>query len=385
MWIKVSAEEARQHPLFGVKGSLIVVGCLMILLVLLDPPIQIISKQVAGLRPTFVPGAYFIVLIVATWGLFRRKAYVRAYVYGLAVLTIVGLIFLFYLGGIPYLPYGAEDALVNLLIQDIPLCSYFTWSRRARVTLECRVRSDDPLLSKRDVAGIQTAAQSAGKAEPLAIPAADANTSELRPGRHVNAQDASPPPSDQPASELESQRKFELLLQYSSFIRDAYEAISDLPEELKQRFRAAVLEPGGHHEAKAVGARLLDEHRKRIRPFDSAEANDLLAKARELGSAAEKEFMDVMELLGSSASPTAIFDKINNKYGIKEVLKDEQGMLAFLKEKNFMVRVSKGRFFSPEYRITEPLTGNTTFHDGDTLQAFCRRVWEQRLSPNSRT
>ena len=41
--------------------------------------------------------------------------------------------------------------------------------------------------------------------------------------------------------------------------------------------------------------------------------------------------MDVMELLGPSASPIAIFDKINNKYGIKEGLKDEQGMLAFLK------------------------------------------------------
>jgi hypothetical protein len=94
-----------------------------------------------------------------------------------------------------------------------------------------------------------------------------------------------------------------------------------LPEELKQRFRVAVLEPGGHHEASAVAARLLDEDRKRMRPFDSAEANDLLAKARDLGPAAEKEFTDVMELLGSSASPTVIFDNINKSMVLMRLLK----------------------------------------------------------------
>jgi hypothetical protein len=294
------------------------------------------------------------------------------------------MIFLFYLGGMPYFQYGAEDALLTLFLKDIPLCCYFTWSRRARVTLECRVRSDDPFLSKRDVAGIQNAAQSAGKAEPLVVPVADPNTSELHPERHVNAQDASPSP-DQRADDIEAQRKFELLLQYSPSVRDAYAAIGHLPEEFKQRFRAAVLEPGGHHEAKAVAARLLDEHRKRMRPFDSAEANDLLAKVRELGSAAEKEFMDVMEILGSSASPTAIFDNIKNKYGVNEILGNEEHMLAFLKEQNFIVRVSKGRFSATEYRITDPLTRNTTFQNPCTLQAFCRRVWEQRLSPRSQT
>jgi hypothetical protein len=138
------------------------------------------------------------------------------------------------------------------------------------------------------------------------------------------------PSQDQP--DLERQRKFDLLLQYSPSVRDAYAEIAHLPEEFKQRFRAAVLEPGGHHEAKAVGNRLLDEHRKRIRPFDSAEANDFLVKARNLGPAAEKEFMEVMELLGSSASPTEIFEKIYDKYGIKAILGDEEQMLAFLKE-----------------------------------------------------
>lgn len=177
-----------------------------------------------------------------------------------------------------------------------------------------------------------------------------------------------------------------MLLQYSPSVRDAYEAISDLPEELKHRFRAAVLEPSGHHEAKTVAARLLDEHCKRMRPFDSAEANDLLAKARDLGSAAEKEFMDVMELLGPSVSPAEIFENVNNKYGVDDVLVDEQHMLAFLKERNFIVRVLKGRFFSREYRVTDSLTRNTTFHDADTLQAFCRRVWEQQgPSPNRQT
>jgi hypothetical protein len=149
MWIRVSAEEARQHPLFGVKGSVFLVACLMMLLVLLSPLIQIISKDIAGdLHPHFVPSVSFVILVVATWGLLRRKAYVRAYIYCLAVLMIAGLIFLFYSGDVPYLPYQAEDAFLTLLIKDIPLCSYFTWSRQARVTLECRVRSDDPLLSR---------------------------------------------------------------------------------------------------------------------------------------------------------------------------------------------------------------------------------------------
>ena len=62
-----------------------------------------------------------------------------------------------------------------------------------------------------------------------------------------------------------------LLLQYSPFVRDAYAEIGHLPEELKQRFRAAVIEPGAHHQAKAIGAGLLDEHHKRMSPFDSAE------------------------------------------------------------------------------------------------------------------
>jgi hypothetical protein len=156
------------------------------LTLLLSPFNQIISKELAGdLRPHFVPGVSFVILILATWGLFRRKAYVRPYVYSLAVLTIVGLIFLFYVGDVPHLPYQAEDALLTLLIKDIPLCSYFTWSRRARVTLECRVRSDDPFLSERNVTGIQNNAQPADRAKPLAVPAADPKPSELQPGPHA--------------------------------------------------------------------------------------------------------------------------------------------------------------------------------------------------------
>lgn len=168
-------------------------------------------------------------------------------------------------------------------------------------------------------------------------------------------------------------------------MRNAYTEIGHLPEELKRRFRAAVLEPGSHHEAKAVATRLLDEHRKRIRPFDSTEANDLLENARNLGPVAEKEFMDVMELLGSFVSPTEIFAELNNKHGVNAILGDEQPMLAFLEEQNFIVRVAKERFFSVEYKITDPLTRKTTFHDADTLQAFCRRVWEQRADRNSQT
>src|SRR6266498_457307 len=121
MWTRVSEKEARQDPLFGVRGSLLLVGCLMILFILLSPLMQMISKEMAGLRPHFVPGLSLVLLIVATWGLFRRKAYVRAYVYCLAILTIVGLTFLFYLGDVPYLPYHAEDAILTLLVKDIPL------------------------------------------------------------------------------------------------------------------------------------------------------------------------------------------------------------------------------------------------------------------------
>lgn len=107
MWTKVSAEEARQHPLFGVKGSLLLVRCFMILLVLL-------------LLANFCPSVPLVMFILATWGLFRRKAYVRFHVYGVTVLTIVGLIFVFYVSDVP--PGGA----VVMLLINVPLCPYFT-------------------------------------------------------------------------------------------------------------------------------------------------------------------------------------------------------------------------------------------------------------------
>lgn len=316
MWTKVSNGEARQHPLFGVKGSLLLVGCSMFLLAILSPLNQIISKEMSGyVHPHFVPSLSFILLIVAVWGVFRRRAYVRAYVYSLAGLTVVGLLFILYFGDVPYLPYRVNDAILTLLIKDIPLCSYFTWSRRARVTLECRVRSDDPLLSQKDIATIHNGGRSADSAKSSVGTAVKHNSFKPRPAPDPNSQRASSY-QDLHQDDVEPKRRIELLLQYSSSVRDAYEAISDLPEEWKRRFRATVLEPGGHNEAKAVATRLLDEHHKRMRPFDSTEANDFLEKARNLGPAAEKEFVEVMELLGSSASPAAIFEKLYTKYGV---------------------------------------------------------------------
>jgi hypothetical protein len=176
------------------------------------------------------------------------------------------------------------------------------------------------------------------------------------------------PSQDQP--DLERQRKFDLLLQYSPSVRDAYAEIAHLPEEFKQRFRAAVLEPGGHHEAKAVGNRLLDEHRKRIRPFDSAEANDFLVKARNLGPAAEKEFMEVMELLGSSASPTEI------SMALRPFWETRSRCWHSLRSKFHRPCLERKILFA---RVSnyDPLTRKTNFHDAETLEAFCRRVWEQ--------
>ena len=308
MWVKVSQEEARQHPLFGVRGSLLFVGCVMVLLVMLSPVMQIIAKEMAGWHNTrFVPTVSTVIAVTITWGIFRRRAYVRAWAYSWAALTIVALTVLLFFETLPHLPVQVEDALIGLLIKDIPLCTYFTWSRRARVTLEGRVRSGDPLLSRRDgpsnqqteATGTQNNALSGDSTTPAAGPA-DHKPSELRPGQHAEVQSGTPS-QDKPQDDSGPQKKFELLLQYSHSVRDAYAVIGHLSEELKQRFEAAVIEPGRHNEADEIAAKLLQEHNKRMCPFDSAEANDLLAKARELGSAAEKEFMDVMELLGPSA------------------------------------------------------------------------------------
>jgi hypothetical protein len=125
---------------------------------------------------------------------------------------------------------------------------------------------------------------------------------------------------------------------------------------------------------------LLAEHEKRARPFASAEANDCLEKARSLGPAAEKEFLEVMALLGPSASAGAVLRKVYAKYGLEWIVSDTQRMLAFLRERNFGIGAGYGKGI---YRITDPQTGKAIVQSDLFLAALCRRVWEQQAALNN--
>jgi hypothetical protein len=188
-----------------------------------SPLPQDLAREVAGhALDGFISALYFMLFILTVWGIFWRKPYVRTCVYAGLGSTLTRLMFALVnqvYGDFLPLVSLPEDALLTLIVVDIPLCAYFTWSRRARVTLECKVRPDDPLLVAAEKAGYQKDTTRAGAGTPSSGSAGARTSSGMGIGQAAHRQNAA---QDQPKADTEAARRFELLLQYAPAVRAAY-------------------------------------------------------------------------------------------------------------------------------------------------------------------
>lgn len=150
-WIELAHETARRHPLFGVRGWLVFfvflfeffiiinVGNLIVPTDLFPVPNQYLIMADTGLM------AVMLILILA------KLDIVGPAVWAWVSFHFLGLIF-------AYSEFGADGAVTEnekiilagyallFLLRDIPTVWYFTSSRRVNITMNGRLRPNDPFI-----------------------------------------------------------------------------------------------------------------------------------------------------------------------------------------------------------------------------------------------
>jgi hypothetical protein len=166
LWVRVSAEAAERHPLYGLGGWLRIVSVLMALTVIAGPLLTVVftskvlslpaETQPAGLvmAALLALGTATALVMAVLW--FRRAPhFLRAYV-ELSALSIALDFFAELLlrqwGPLPP-PFARPpgnlfaELVLSVLISGIPY--WLLWrSRRFRVTFQHELRNDDPMLSR---------------------------------------------------------------------------------------------------------------------------------------------------------------------------------------------------------------------------------------------
>ncbi len=104
------------------------------------------------------------------------------------------------------------------------------------------------------------------------------------------------------------------VIDYSDAAASAWEDIKSLPEEYQQRFLAS-LDQEPTLDVGPLAAQLIADRAKELRPYDDDDANDSLEQARTISVAAEQEFREVYDMLGSKLAPSEILKKVESKFG----------------------------------------------------------------------
>ena len=77
-WVDIGQERAKNHPLYGVKGWLLVSAVLLVLYLLVSPILQIIVQELAGYEsPRFHVSFTYGLLWFIALGIFRKRRWVR--------------------------------------------------------------------------------------------------------------------------------------------------------------------------------------------------------------------------------------------------------------------------------------------------------------------
>ena len=132
------------------------------------------------------------------------------------------------------------------------------------------------------------------------------------PGRRVAFRQSTPVFGNSetitPSQPLELADKYALLLKYSDKARAAEARLSELPGDLRERFKTEVVADPARIED--IAGALLAESRKRLSPFDDPELDALYQKLADHGSQAQAEFKRVLELLKGQVDAAKVFAQI---------------------------------------------------------------------------
>jgi hypothetical protein len=163
-WVRVSAEQAQRHPLFGLGGWLRLVSLMLALTAIAGPLITVaVAAKVLALPPAMLPAGLVLIALLALgtaiaigmavlW--FNRaphflSAYAELSAFSI-LLDFTADLLLQQWGPLPP-PYGNEtstpftDMVVSAVVSAVPWV--LLWhSRRYRVTFRHEVRRNDPIL-----------------------------------------------------------------------------------------------------------------------------------------------------------------------------------------------------------------------------------------------
>lgn len=149
-WTPIPPERAKTHPLFGIRGWLLlyvistIIGMAQILLITLQSNHESPSQKVAN----FAIATIFLAMqLLVLYFLFRHSPRLRVVaLWTIAASILLGLAMSALLSPPDLRWIGLVVGLVVGLVPSIAWAIYFQRSRRVRVTFEHLVRDNDPLL-----------------------------------------------------------------------------------------------------------------------------------------------------------------------------------------------------------------------------------------------
>jgi len=104
-----------------------------------------------------------------------------------------------------------------------------------------------------------------------------------------------------------------LAIEYRADAKVAFDSLANTPMEYKIQF-LELLEQNPKGVVEDFLNTVKIKYDEWLNPYDNDRFNNALHEARNLGPNAEKEFIRVIEVLGDSAQPTEILQKIQNKF-----------------------------------------------------------------------
>lgn len=104
------------------------------------------------------------------------------------------------------------------------------------------------------------------------------------------------------------------VIEYSAAAAHSWAEVTKIPKIYQARFLDA-LEAEHTIDTAKLAVELVEAHQEQLRPYANEAANDALAEARTIGAEAEKEFIEVYDLLGRPDDANPILKKIEAKFG----------------------------------------------------------------------
>ena len=118
---------------------------------------------------------------------------------------------------------------------------------------------------------------------------------------------------DRTGHEQDWSEEFQILYEYDPIVTQCHDQLRSLGDELAERFRNEVV--GDRSKAKEVTARIVAEHGAALRRYARGSLNEALKDVRQLGKAAEREFVRVVDVLGEDLDVGAVVTRIEEKFG----------------------------------------------------------------------